>query len=102
LTNLFCAVTLPSRSPTGAKKQIPRVKTRGETQGAAMRRKMLRENAKVLGAATIIFRRLAPALPKKAPLVIVPQDEAAFLSAAEGKVDGPLTGREDFRWRNEY
>jgi glycerol uptake facilitator-like aquaporin len=54
--------------------------------------------AQLIGAAaaTILFRSLAPALPEKAPLVIIPHDEGAFLSAAEGKADGRLTERENF------
>jgi glycerol uptake facilitator-like aquaporin len=54
--------------------------------------------AQLLGAAaaTLLFRRLAPALPESARAVIIPNDEAVFLSASEGKADGPLTGREDF------
>jgi glycerol uptake facilitator-like aquaporin len=55
--------------------------------------------AQLLGAAaaTLLFRRLAPALPESARAVIIPRDEAAFLSGNEVKVDGPLTEREDFR-----
>jgi glycerol uptake facilitator-like aquaporin len=55
--------------------------------------------AQLLGAAaaTLLFRRLAPALPESARTVIIPSHEAAFLSANEGKVDGPLAEREDFR-----
>jgi glycerol uptake facilitator-like aquaporin len=54
--------------------------------------------AQLLGAAaaTLLFRRLAPALPKSAQAVIIPRNEAAFLRANEVKVDGPLTEREDF------
>ena len=54
--------------------------------------------AQLIGAAaaTLLFRRLAPALPEKAREVVIPHDEAAFLSAAAGKAAGPLTGREDF------
>ncbi|HEU0178567.1 MAG TPA: MIP/aquaporin family protein [Blastocatellia bacterium] len=55
--------------------------------------------AQLIGAAaaTLLFRRLAPALTEKARVVIIPHDEAAFLSAGEGKSDGPLTKRKDFR-----
>jgi len=54
--------------------------------------------AQIIGAAaaTILFRSLAPTLPEKAPLVIIPHDEEVFLSAAEGKSDGTLTERENF------
>jgi glycerol uptake facilitator-like aquaporin len=54
--------------------------------------------AQLLGAAaaTLLFRRLAPALPESARVVIIPRDEAEFLSANEVKVDGPLTERENF------
>ena len=54
--------------------------------------------AQLLGAAaaTLLFRRLAPALHDKASEVIIPHNEAAFLSASEGKADCPLTKREDF------
>jgi glycerol uptake facilitator-like aquaporin len=56
--------------------------------------------AQLLGAAaaTLLFRRLAPALPERAPAVIIAHDEAAFLSASEGKADGPLAERADFRF----
>jgi hypothetical protein len=56
--------------------------------------------AQLLGAvaATLLFRRLAPALPERAPAVIIAHDEAAFLSASEGKADGPLAERVDFRF----
>jgi glycerol uptake facilitator-like aquaporin len=55
--------------------------------------------AQLIGAAaaTILFRRLVPALPEKARVVIIQHDEAAFLSAGAGKADGPLSEREDFR-----
>ena len=55
--------------------------------------------AQLIGAAaaTLLFRRLAPALPEKARVVIIPHDEAAFLSASERKADGPLTKREGFQ-----
>ena len=56
--------------------------------------------AQLLGAAaaTLLFRRLAPALPERAPAVIIPRDEAALLSGSGGKADGPLTEREGFRF----
>src|SRR5215470_4851066 len=56
--------------------------------------------AQLLGAAaaTLLFRRLAPALPERAPAVIIPRDEAALLSASGGKPDGRLTEREGFRF----
>src|SRR5262252_9060877 len=47
-------------------------------------------------AATFLFRWLVPALHDKASEVIIPHNEAAFLSASEGKADCPLTKREDF------
>jgi glycerol uptake facilitator-like aquaporin len=55
--------------------------------------------AQLLGAAaaTLLFHRLVPSLPKSAQAVISPRDDAAFLRANEVKVDGPLTEREDFR-----
>jgi glycerol uptake facilitator-like aquaporin len=55
--------------------------------------------AQLIGAAaaTLLFRRLAPALPEKDWAVITTHDEAAYLSASEGKTDSPLTKREDFR-----
>src|SRR4030095_15848358 len=54
--------------------------------------------AQLLGAAaaTLLFRRLAPALHERARAVIIPRDEAAFLSGNEVKVDGPPTERKDF------
>jgi glycerol uptake facilitator-like aquaporin len=54
--------------------------------------------AQLIGAttATLLFRRLAPALPKSARAVIIPRDETVFLNPNEVKADGPLTGREDF------
>jgi glycerol uptake facilitator-like aquaporin len=54
--------------------------------------------AQLIGAAaaTLLFNRLAPALPKSARAVITSHDEAMFLSASEGKADGPLGGRENF------
>jgi glycerol uptake facilitator-like aquaporin len=53
--------------------------------------------AQLIGAAaaTLLFSRLAPALPERAPAVIPPRDEALFLSASAGKADGSITGRED-------
>jgi hypothetical protein len=56
--------------------------------------------AQLLGAvaATLLFRRLAPALPERAPTVIIAHDEAAFLSASEGKADGPLAERVGFQF----
>jgi glycerol uptake facilitator-like aquaporin len=55
--------------------------------------------AQLLGAtaATLLFRRLAPAAPEITMAVITSRDEATFLSVNEVKVDGPLTEREDFR-----
>jgi glycerol uptake facilitator-like aquaporin len=55
--------------------------------------------AQLLGAAaaTLLFRRLAPALTERARAVVIPRNEAAFLSASEGKADGSLIEREDFR-----
>jgi glycerol uptake facilitator-like aquaporin len=56
--------------------------------------------AQLIGAAaaTLLFHRLAPALPEKAREVITPHDKTAFLrAAAAGKADGPLTGKEGFR-----
>jgi glycerol uptake facilitator-like aquaporin len=54
--------------------------------------------AQLIGAAaaTLLFSRLAPALPERAPAVIPPRDEALFLGASAGKADGSLTGREGF------
>jgi len=54
--------------------------------------------AQLIGAttATLLFRRLAPALHKTARAVIIPRDETVFLNPNEVKADGPLTGREDF------
>ena len=54
--------------------------------------------AQLIGAttATLLFRRLAPALPKSARAVIIPRDETVFLNPNEVKTAGPLTGREDF------
>lgn len=54
--------------------------------------------AQLIGAATatLLFSRLAPALPERAQAVIPPPDEALFLSASAAKADGPLTRREDF------
>src|SRR5215468_7172362 len=54
--------------------------------------------AQLLGAATatFLFRRLAPALPDSARVVIIQHDDAALLKEKEVKVDGPLTEREDF------
>jgi glycerol uptake facilitator-like aquaporin len=54
--------------------------------------------AQLIGAAvaTLLFRRLAPALPKSAEAVIIPHDETVFLSGNEAKADVALTGREDF------
>jgi glycerol uptake facilitator-like aquaporin len=54
--------------------------------------------AQLLGAvaATILFRWLAPALPESAEAVIIPHEEAMFLSASGGRADGQITGREDF------
>jgi hypothetical protein len=42
-------------------------------------------------------RWLAPALPESAEAVIIPHDEAVFLSASEGKAGGPVRERQDFR-----
>jgi glycerol uptake facilitator-like aquaporin len=55
--------------------------------------------AQLLGAAvgTLLFRWLAPALPKRARAVIIPRDEAVFRSASEAEADGPLIEREGFR-----
>src|SRR5262245_8610064 len=60
--------------------------------------------AQLLGAAaaTLLFRWLAPALPETARAVIPPHDKAVFLSAGEGKADGPFREREDFRLGDEY
>ena len=54
--------------------------------------------AQLIGAAaaTLLFRRLAPALPKNAEAVIIPHDETVFLSGNKAKADIALTGREDF------
>jgi glycerol uptake facilitator-like aquaporin len=54
--------------------------------------------AQLIGAAaaTLLFRRLAPALPKNAEAVIIPHDETAFRSGNQAKADVALTGREDF------
>src|SRR5262249_24519693 len=54
--------------------------------------------AQLIGAAaaTMVFRRLAPALPENARAVITTHDKTAFMSAAAGKADGPLTSKEDF------
>jgi hypothetical membrane protein len=48
-------------------------------------------------AATLLFRWLAPALPESAEAVIIPHNESVFLSATEGKADGRLRERQDFR-----
>ncbi|MBO0860564.1 MAG: aquaporin family protein [Chloracidobacterium sp.] len=50
--------------------------------------------AQLIGAAaaTILFRRLAPALPENARAVITAHDKKVFISATAGKADGPLTG----------
>jgi glycerol uptake facilitator-like aquaporin len=55
--------------------------------------------AQLLGAAaaTLLFRWLAPALPECAEAVIIPHDEAVFLSASEGKAGGTLRERQDFQ-----
>jgi glycerol uptake facilitator-like aquaporin len=55
--------------------------------------------AQLLGAAaaTLLFRWLAPALPESAEAVIIPHNESVFLSATEGKADGRLRERQDFR-----
>jgi glycerol uptake facilitator-like aquaporin len=54
--------------------------------------------AQLIGAAaaTLLFSRLAPALPERALAVIPSRDEALFLSASAGTADDSLTGREGF------
>jgi glycerol uptake facilitator-like aquaporin len=47
-------------------------------------------------AATLLFRRLAPAPPKNAEAVIIPHDETVVLGGNEAKADVTLTGREGF------